>query len=380
MEFLLYLILGLLVASFEAILFIRFSKNIIANTVGVLGGIGVVLGIWQYSYNMLQIENLMIPTLLCFVVSFGVGFCVLLWLFSRIFINKIDNSNSLRMIDILIGDVKALENHTSNRQKQIDKELNYTELLEMKEKNEAEIELISRKKNDLDKLKTTLHESLSETICLELPVNYRHPVTVNYLNNMEPYIKAFVIFDNYIFNSTNQFIENQGEHSKRNLKMFLKTYLAFLCLATSKILFNNHEGVRTHVRYLKDGNYETIACCIGEDESDKDLTKIPIKKGMIFKSCEIKQSLIKSCNLDDHFPAQNDHVWKDYITIPIIDIESDQQNVPLLSIGISIKYPGLHSDMLKFLNFMKIETVYSKNICKIDEKYDIMAFICEGGV
>jgi len=383
MEYIVFILLGLTMAGFEALLLIRFSKNLIANTIGILGGIGALLAIWDYSYRILMIKDLRIQTFGCFVFSFGLGFCILLWLFSKIFIKSLDDKYSLRMSDILLGNVKALENHTNNRQKQIDAELNYHELYELKESNEKQFEELTEtksylleKEKDMLHLKKYLDENLSKTVCLELPLNYKYPVTINYLNNMESYIKAFVKFDNYIFDTTEQFIENQNENSDRDLQIFLKTYLNFLCLSTSKILFGYHEGVRTHVRYLKDGYYETIACCVGEIKSDKDLTKIPLKKGMIDKSNVSKQSLIKSCNLEYHYSAQNDHVWKDYITIPIIEIE--KKHMPLLSIGISIKYPGIHSDILKFLNFIKIETVYSKNICKINKYYDILKIISEG--
>lgn len=383
MEYIVYILLGLTLAGSEALLLIRFSKNIIVNSIGMFGGLGVLFGIWNYSYRMLMIKDLMIPTFICFFSSFVLGFCLLLWLFSKLFIKSLDDKYSLRMSDILLGNVKALENHTNNRQKQIDAELNYFELNELKESNEKQTEELTKTKNfllekekDMFNLKKLLDEKLSKTVCLELPLNYKYPVTVNYLNNMESYIKAFVKFDNYIFDTTEQFIENQKENSDRDLQIFIKTYLNFLCLSTSEILFGCHEGVRTHVRYLKDGYYETIACCVGDIKSDKGLTKIPLKKGMIDKSNVSKQSLIKSCNLEYHYSAQNDHIWKDYITIPIIEIE--KKHMPLLSIGISIKYPGIHSDLLKFLNFIKIETVYSKNICKINKYCDILQIISEG--
>jgi len=108
--------------------------------------LGVLFGIWNYSYRMLMIKDLMIPTFICFFSSFVLGFCLLLWLFSKLFIKSLDDKYSLRMSDILLGNVKALENHTNNRQKQIDAELNYFELNELKESNEKQTEELTKTK------------------------------------------------------------------------------------------------------------------------------------------------------------------------------------------------------------------------------------------
>lgn len=387
MDLFVFFLLGVLLAGMESILFIRFSDKIIANYIGLFSGISFLVGSWLFTYNSLSLKELKSETLCIYLASFAFFFVVFLYFINKIFIKSTDDKYPVKMIDILRGDVKAFKYYRQNIQKQIAAELKYDELCKLKDLNEEESRkideikaYISQKETNLLQLEETLNENLSNAVCLELPIKYKYPITKNYLNNMEAYIKAFVQFDNYIFNSTEGFLVDQENNKDRDQLDFLKGYFNFLCLSTSKILFGYHEGVRTHIRYSCEGYYKTIACCVGEDKSEKTLTKIPLKKGMIFKSNESKQSLIKSCNLTHHFPARNDHIWKDYITIPIIDIENDNENVPLLSIGISIKYPGIHSDILKFLNFIKIETVYSKNICKINESYDIINLLCKGGV
>lgn len=373
MVFILYIVLGLLLAGFEAVLFIRFSKNIIANAAGVLGGIGVIIGIWEYSYSVLQIENLKVPTLLCFVTSFGIGFCISLWIFSRVFINKIDNKYSLRMIDILIGDVKALENHTLNRQKQIDKDLNFQDLCEQKQELDRQEKRIKEETQNLKKIKSKIDKSVSKEVHIELPENFKYPITNEFMNKIEHYVNCLLNLDLLICDTTKQFIEDKQENFDKDRYMFLKSYFFSLCFYTSTVLFGNNEGVRTHVRCLKGDYYETIACCVGATELEESLTKIPIKKGMIWKANNKKQSLMKSCNMDDHYNANNDYLWKDYITIPIVNIKNNKE--PIISIGISIKYPDLHSDMLRFYNFIKIENIFIKNICNFNKNYDILDII-----
>lgn len=385
MNFLVFFFCGILLSGMEAYLFIRFTKSSIATYSGLFLGISFVGGSWYFLYDMFAFTTMKSESFVVYIGTFLVCLPLFLFLFCKFFINKTKDKYPLRMLDFFLGNVKALENYVNNRQEDIDRDFKINELEEMKNENEkksSELEKMERKQNcqekNLQKLKRTLEKSISETTHIELPVDHKHPVTSEFVNKMEAYINCVLKFDHLIADATNQFTEDIENESSDDLLRYLKSYLLCLCLYTSKILFGNNDGVKTHVRYFKDGYYETIACCVGEFPSDASLTRIPAKEGMIWKSNRTKQSLIKSCNSDDHFEASNDHIWKDYITIPVTDLKKDQD--PILSIGISVKYPDLHLDMLKFLNFIKIENIFSKNLCQFNKKFDIINIIVGGGV
>jgi len=98
---------------------------------------------------------------------------------------------------------------------------------------------------------------------------------------------------------------------------------------------------------IKNNKYVKLITLLGANEIDDQLKDISDDKGLIFEAYRVGCSLIKSFNITLHEDGNNDSTWLEYITIPIVNTFKD--NIKYLSIGISVKYPNKHRNMLDFI-------------------------------
>ena len=107
----------------------------------------------------------------------------------------------------------------------------------------------------------------------------------------------------------------------------------------------------------------------GKSIITRGMTPIPYNNSLIEKSYECKCALIKSMNSEYDYQANNYTVWEDYMTYSFYDIT--ENNMPVLTFGISVKNRAIHKNKFYFLNYFKIEQYLEDAIVSINEKCKI---------
>lgn len=287
-----------------------------------------------------------------------------------------DDKDIIRIRDIFLGQKAYIEKYYEVRKKELDdKKLNIPEL----EKRERQL---ADKEKQLTQWEESLNEwdRLNKEECcrikelgngmpkLLLPENYELTLTKEYIDLMPSYFKDIFNCINSIKHITEDFLVSYST----DLTKF-KSYLVQIMSSISCKIFNeNSSDIRIHFRFYnrkKDG-YEKLIAIKGNTPVQEDLTFIPYSEdSLIMKSYECKRALIKSINHTHAFPGNNHKVWKDYMTYTFYNIEDD--NIPLLSFGISVKNDIRYEKLFYFLCFIRFEDYLQEYMEQVNNKYDI---------
>lgn len=214
-------------------------------------------------------------------------------------------------------------------------------------------------------------------------VEKRVRVSTGFYNSLPKYILSYI-----------DFIDKVDRTSKAFIRFLMATILAenetreaaftyfYNILAHIYSLFDNNidNEVRVHLRVLS-GNFYHSRLIISSNEHDihyaknkeKAIMSIPRDEGMIKYAYKIQRSLVMSLNKTLHFGDDNDTIWKDYITIPILDVFEHNN----LSIGISVRSNMSYELLLKFLSLARIENTLSTYFREISTKCDILSILKE---
>ena len=273
----------------------------------------------------------------------------------------------IRILDIILGYNKYLEDYYSSRKQEVERDLNIAELIKMKNSQELERRM-------LDEMKRSLDAQLQNSVYMRLPIDFKLPLNNGFVDCISDYVIAFSEFYYSLKSNTKNFLENYNKDT--NKINFLLGYLSSICMDVNTKLFNtNSQSIRTHIRVKNNNVYTKLIAFIGCNSFNDDLTDIPIDNGMIEYAHSNRCSLIKSINIEHHYKGENDTHWKNYISFAISGIYID--NYPLLSMGISIANESLYNNLLYFINACQIERVISESIAQIDARCNIIEVITE---
>lgn len=199
------------------------------------------------------------------------------------------------------------------------------------------------------------------------------------------------LMEQSIINANQKYLELNKKMKKtgksisdtERLKLF-KIFLMDIC-AYTKTYITDNIGIKVHFRVSKNNNYlgliastdEGMAEDLSSDWATK-MTPIPMYKGLIYHSSQLRAPLIKSLNPKLNYKGKNDKIWKDYVTFTFPKLHNGQ--TPLLSYCISVHKDcyKVKGELLKILAYLNIGEIvenyiyrYCKNCKKIDKNYDI---------
>lgn len=178
----------------------------------------------------------------------------------------------------------------------------------------------------------------------------------------------------------NSDMSQYAEIESKEFRLFLMDICGYI-----KRYVTGPVGIRVHFRHATAMEYKGIIASTDKNDKDDlatdwstDLTPIPITRGLIYYSAELKTSLLKSLNLTINYKGKNNKIWKEYLTHSFTNLNSGRQ--VQLSMGISVRkeYYNLKKELflyLAYINFGEIVEKYIISYCekckKIDKNYNI---------
>lgn len=361
---------GAILALFWLFYFIRNEdawKWSISNFIGLGTDVGALFVIDKY----LPVDDVKIRMyssaclLIAFIITLFVGLYV-----TSIIIKDHDDTNILRIRDIMLGQKGWITNYYKLRERQIDESLNI-ETLEKREKNVSQAERdIKNKEEYLNQEQNKLLQESKKRTKMHLPENAPILLTQRYVDAIPSYLKDVCTCANSINQYTKLFLSHGDDEITYET---LKSYFISIATCISNDIFGgNTKEVRVHFRlYDKEtDSYERFVVVTGGALSNNPMTAIPYgEDSMIKKSYECKRPLIKSINGKYDYVSKPHTLWTDYMTYTFQNLH--YKNKPCLSFGISIRNDARYKDILHFLNYCELEYWLQDNIEKMNERIDI---------
>lgn len=371
MDYSAFIVIGMVFGGFLSLLFFQMDgtwKKVVSFGLGN----GSFLWAFFWLYQTLNLKVNMRTAILTYyflaiMISF---FLVCCYLFSKL--KAQETRFKLKSLDILLGYKDVIKMYYNNRQKEIDKLLNYDDLLQENERLKSIETTLNQKDKQLREIKEVVDKACKDSICIELPNNNFIPVGNDLLSVFPSYIQDLVTFSSNLSLLTNSFIVKFPKFRGKESDWF-KAYLLAVCTYTVQYLFDS-QNVRVHFRYLdQEGNYSKLVACFHQRPFDGRLTTMPGDKGMIYEAGISRRSLIKSLNIDKHIPGKHDNIWVDYLTLVFEELYENGRSI--LSMGISVNNYNRYKNQLYFLNYCKFEKIIQQNLLKINERGNIIDLI-----
>ena len=361
--------LGLLVGFFFSLLFISFDatwkKTLSAIFASGAGGVGL-WGIFE-RYGITDYSEVF-TSIGIFSVSFLMTFIIFMVVLCKIMKDK-DDTDVLRIRDILLGQKKYVQKYYEKREREIDEKLNIPAL----EKRENEVHIkeqhLNAQREVFEREREEFNRLTEGKLKIKLPEKKNLTVTKEFLDLFPSYVEDLAAFIEGIKKESALFLE---AHTSVDYEAF-RVFLTLISVQILEHLFGKGaKDVRIHFRYYdeKKNGYKKLVSVIGGKEYKRDLTFIPYDKAnMIIKSFECKRALIKSHNFEYDYAGNNSTTWTEYMTGAFYNIT--RKNKPCLSFGISVKNAAKFKNLFNFLNYCKFESYLQEIIEQFNDCHKI---------
>lgn len=361
--------IGVVIGVIDALFFMNFDstwKKIFT----VLFGLGGSGGLIPLSFEWFIIEKSQERMLFvsCLIFSFIFSFILALFIASLLIKDKNDDIK-IRFGDILLGQQEYIKKYYDKRIHQIDNQLNIP-LLDQREKELEKRERIcseSEKQIQEEQKKIQLWGKDKITFILPaLPTNKRIVISQRFINQIPGFVSELKFLYSRIKNATDSLLE------KNNILLVdLKGFFCEISTYIMDYLFAEEE-VRVHFRKyaFENEKYEMICAITGRDKKpEASLTPIPFNNSMIQRSYDCRRGVLRSLNLEADFPGVHYTKWKEYLTITFGNITKD--NMPILSMGISVQNKEKYEDIFYFLGFINFDIFINDRIEDINRKFSL---------
>lgn len=360
-----YAIIGSVIGVIFSLLYINFDKTWIKISASLIsfGGSSGFIVVADKFFGISE-QKMKFYTASSLFSMFLISFFIMMLIMCKLIKDK-DNSDVLRIRDILLGQKSYIDKYYKNREREIDSKLPDLELRE-KEILKKEKELSAKQEyveSELIKLKQLGNKKLK----IILPKNKYILINKEFIDLMPSYIADLSTCISNIRGYTKDFIET----GNFNLNSF-KSYLILISTYIAQDLFGGKSNdIRIHFRYYdrKSEKYEKLIAIMGATVVTKNMTPIPYANSMIQKSFECNRAVIKSINSEYDFRSNNYTVWKDYMTYSFYNLKKD--GIPYLTFGISVKNEVRFKNLFYFLNYFGLEELLEDCIDQIDERFNI---------
>lgn len=371
-----YALIGIIIGSVFALLFINFDKSwkkICSFLFGVSGSSGLIVICANYFEITTQEMKFWTTTFLCLALM--ISFAGMMILMCVLIKDKNDN-DILRIRDILLGQKSYIDKYYEKRSNEIDNKLQIPILVERERR-------ITQKENDYNAKEMYIQNELekinilgNKKLRIELPENKKIIVTEKFIKVLPSYIESFTKCINDIKRQTDFFIQSHKEDV--NIDDVI-TYLLSISTFVSQNIFGGNIDVRVHFRCYDENTklFEKLISVTGTKVDSKQMTSIPYENSMIQKSYELKKCLIKSINSNYDYQSNNYTKWKDYMTYTFYNL--NRYNIPILTFGISIKNTERYKDLFYFLIFAEFEIYLNDCIESVNQVVDFERILYRKG-
>lgn len=363
-----FLLVGIFIGFMFTLFLINFDgkwKIVLESIFGIGGG-----GISIASLCVFDItsQNQKFGATAGFIIGFLVSVIISLFILCKLIKDK-DDTDILRVRDILLGQKSYIEKYYEKRKFEIDSKL--PELEKREEQLVQDEKSIAETKKYLEREFEKLEQLGNKKLKFMLPD--KKPIFLNkdFIDAMPSYIADLskCIYD--MKSHTEVFITKEKIGVSE-----LKSYFVSISLFISQDLFGGiSNDIRVHFRLFNPQTefYEKYVAIMGSNVIDRNMTPIPYANSMIQKSFVCKRALIKSINSDADFLSNNNTVWKDYMTFSFYNLKKD--GLPYLTFGISVKNEARFRHLFYFLNYFRIEEYLEEYIEVLDERFGLISIL-----
>ncbi|MDC7291806.1 hypothetical protein NXH76_28985 [Blautia schinkii] len=370
-----YSIFGIVIGVIFSLLFINFDttwKKLASSLISISGSSGIIA--LSHAYFKIDDQSMKFWTASCLYGFFLISFLFMMMAMCKIIKDK-DNSDILRIRDILLGQKSYIEKYYEKRKNEIDDKLPKLEEREKQILN-AEKSIAAEKKyiaEEEERIQTLGKKALK----LPLPDKKTITLTKEYINIMPSYVSDIFRCINNLISFTQSFISDlPSSIGNAELNSFLISISMYIM---QDIFGNNSTDVRIHFRYYNctSNGYEKLTSIIGVKISPKPLTFIPYdSESMIKRSYECRRALIKSINHTHDYAGENNTVWLDYLTFTFYNLKLEEK--PFLSFGISVKNEERYKKLFYFINYFKFELYLQEYVETVDEHINFKKILYGG--
>lgn len=387
------LVFGGITGLFVSLLFFRNDiqwKNFMTMAIGI----GADLALLPFSFIVFDITDKKEKMLLGFslFLSMLIVFCIMTKVMS-ILLKDQTGKNVLRMMDLFLGFKNSLNDYYESRKKDVDADIEKS----LKELNEREIMLsFIEKENyskeiELNNLKKIIDSSISEVIAISIPVNKRLAIDKSFIDDCRIYLddyrkfkNQFLISTDNIINSLEKDLNDKNKDKNETKKLQFDSFLTSLSQAIVTYLFDDSSNVRVHFRVLVNNEYHKYFIYKKDEVPNyRTMTPIPInERNLITTSFVHRCPITKALNLEYNFDTNKDNPYSNYLSIAFYKItkkvkipikyENDiLEEVPLLSMTISIKDQNKYDRRLNMLLLTRFDREIHEKLEKMFKKFNI---------
>lgn len=318
------------------------------------------------------------------MVLFFISFLLALVIGAAMLINYLKKQETRYKIhgwEILLGHKKMIDDYYSLKKTEIESKINKDINQESLNIEKSEIE---KEKSRLAKLSTQistreqlilsreqlLQDEIKKEAHIETPLNHHHMIKGRFIEHLPKNVDALSNFCYYIRSFTDDFIKKINPSAPK--KETIKTFLTGISYYIGQILFYSN-SVRVHFRVLNlnTAHYDSIVATQSAQSAQSAGTEYKLKiksmpsdRGLIHHAIQHKRSLVKHANLSLCECGNNDHIWKDFITIVFDRFRYNDR--PFLTAGCSVKHEAEHREMLLLFSFLQIEQMIQDELEKLD--------------
>ena len=358
-----YSIIGLVIGVIFSLLFINFDKSWkkITSSLASIGGSGGLL-VCANKFFGIEEQVMKFYTTSALYITFLFGFFFMMLLMCKLIKDK-DDSDILRIRDIILGQKSYIDKYYEKRASEIDARLGIPILEERERKVNKRECSIEEKEQFIKQEQTKINRLGNKKLRMNLPEQNNIIITQHFLETLPSYIGDFSKCINNIKVSTESFIKDDEKDIE-----YLKAYLLAVATFIAQYIFGGNNDIRVHFRYYNESTskFEKLISVEGTNVATKKMTPIPYEDSMIKKSFECKRCLIKSINSDYDYKSNNYTKWKDYMTFTFYNLKRNE--MPYLTFGISVKNAARYQDVFYFLNFIELEVYLNEYIENIDQE------------
>lgn len=359
-------VIGIIIGAIFTFFLINFDskwKVVLEGIVGI-GGFGFGISTLCEFYTITE----QIPKLIA-TIGYGIGFLgstVLFLVILCYIIKDKDNTDNIRIRDILLGQKSYIEKYYQKRMDEIDQKLGIPKLIERENKVSQRENSVKQKEQFIEEQKKEIEKLGTSKLRINIPYEHNIILSKELLESMPEYIYGLAKFIGDLKDET-----ELQKNSIQN-KTELTAYLYLIATYVMKDIFEtSSESIRVHFRYYDkiEEKYVKLVAISGKNIVTRGMTPIPYNNSLIEKSYECNCALIKSINSEYDYQSNNYTVWQDYMTYAFYNIS--ENDMPILTFGISVKNRTVHKNKFYFLNYFKIEQYLEDAIDSINEKCDI---------
>lgn len=364
------LVAGILSGAFVGVLFFQVDKTW-KKLFYFTGGQGSLGGLFFLAFYQLGLRpELKLPLFTIYLVAAFLTAIISLCLLVK-HLNDQNTVYKITTLDILLNYDGVIKEYYDCKKKEINNKLDVSRI------EEKELHLIEKDRLLIDKeirlneLDDRLSNIVKQGLHIDLPMKFPFPVDGHFLKLIPVFVASlhdfqikFKCFSDEFFSEIDERRKNFSDYT------IFKTYLLAIGHYVCEHLFDS-KNVRIHFRKLAGDRHEKIVVCFGSVPSDLPIKAFKSNQGMIYHAGKAKRSLIKSANLDLHVPGNNDHIYEDYITLVFDRFIIDESEIPIISMGISVKNHEAYRCLMYFLNFVKFEQIVQTHLLEFDRRIKI---------